>query len=648
MNEKILIISIYLMIAISVSLLMPFFRKENLFDNLKFINPIIVKKFSYGILIISTLFLLILLRDIKLQYIGFILIFTALNQFFKKEYSVINYISILFAFLVLSFLPWWTRTDDGILKINSNQSFKFILLTFLVYFLYKYSKNTIFKNNELLLKIIYLIFSFFVVYIVLFLGTELAINDGNVWHHWGAYVGPAQLVLAGVIPLNDIPVQYGLGPTLLLSQGCKINCWMSMYWFTNIATILFTFVIAWIALLFINTENITLIILTLLTSIIVALLWTSNPSSLTSSISTPSTSGMRFLPGLIMLAWCLKKVKQKDPLIKNAKWGHLIWLLCILWSPEAGLHATAVWVPYFVWTCNTKFTLIGIFKPSLLLFSILIAGLSFFTFIYRLAFNDWPSPIEYIIYLIYPPGAMPVNPTGSLIFAIVTLILWLLAINFSTDKNISNETKKSSWLVSLLFIANFTYYLGRSHDNNILNLMPYLFLVLIATRKISIENGIVQSISTILLSGLIGLMVLFGVGGYKFSVNKLSSSKIYNSELINSFNFKDKKLEETIIILQNTHNEQVEYLSYPYFIASNERNQPWSAIHSAANYFYIPSIIREKYIGRVAKRLKKTGWILYEKDDINAEKFLKDYNKSYYQVSKFNINGYVAIRMKPL
>lgn len=46
-------------------------------------------------------------------------------------------------------------------------------------------------------------------------------EDGGLltlWHHWGAYIGPAEAMLSGVAILRDIPLQYGLGPTLLIGS----------------------------------------------------------------------------------------------------------------------------------------------------------------------------------------------------------------------------------------------------------------------------------------------------------------------------------------------------------------------------------------------------------------------------------------------
>ena len=48
---------------------------------------------------------------------------------------------------------------------------------------------------------------------------------GTVWHHWSVYVGAAEAFLGGAIPFQDYPVQYGMGPTLLVAGLCRGECW---------------------------------------------------------------------------------------------------------------------------------------------------------------------------------------------------------------------------------------------------------------------------------------------------------------------------------------------------------------------------------------------------------------------------------------
>ena len=52
------------------------------------------------------------------------------------------------------------------------------------------------------------------------------------WHHRGAYLSPVYALIGGGTPFRDFPVQYGMGPTLLLAAFCKGSCWSEIYWVT--------------------------------------------------------------------------------------------------------------------------------------------------------------------------------------------------------------------------------------------------------------------------------------------------------------------------------------------------------------------------------------------------------------------------------
>ncbi len=45
-------------------------------------------------------------------------------------------------------------------------------------------------------------------------------------HHWGAFIGSVLHVRAGLVPFRDVPLRYGLGPTLAIAAACEeSDCW---------------------------------------------------------------------------------------------------------------------------------------------------------------------------------------------------------------------------------------------------------------------------------------------------------------------------------------------------------------------------------------------------------------------------------------
>ena len=68
------------------------------------------------------------------------------------------------------------------------------------------------------------------------------------WHHWGAYVGPSEMVRSGARLFRDVPAQYGLGPTVLIAAIGGQGCWLSVYYLAGLSTLLFAAMVAGIAL----------------------------------------------------------------------------------------------------------------------------------------------------------------------------------------------------------------------------------------------------------------------------------------------------------------------------------------------------------------------------------------------------------------
>ena len=67
---------------------------------------------------------------------------------------------------------------------------------------------------------------------------------GTLWHHWSVYVGAAEALLGGAIPFRDYPVQYGMGPTLLLAALCHGECWTGTYIAVAAANLLYLMAMA--------------------------------------------------------------------------------------------------------------------------------------------------------------------------------------------------------------------------------------------------------------------------------------------------------------------------------------------------------------------------------------------------------------------
>ena len=121
----------------------------------------------------------------------------------------------------------------------------------------------------------------------------------------------------------------------------------------------------------------------------------SSPGDVNAPNSYPSGNGLRFLPGVLMLFFCI--YYRKIAFI----FGHLFWILSFVWSPEAGIHSTCVWGPLYLFTYlknkqnNSLFNLV---KGCINLLSIFIFGLIVFILVFYLVFEEIPEIKVYLTY----------------------------------------------------------------------------------------------------------------------------------------------------------------------------------------------------------------------------------------------------------
>lgn len=677
MADKLGLLLAFVLVGLSLSLAIPLYGRTYLFADTPGRTrprsaPLLAARVwpQVGVSLVAVLLLAKLHQVLPMPYLAGSVLLSMAAACMDRQAPWKTAVTVLVGLLIATVLPWWLRQDNWGLSISVPQAAILFVVTAASYWMLTrggVAGAESAPRQRTATRLIYLGFALGVAMFVLSVGQGLVIGDITTWHHWGAYIGPAQMIAAGALPLHDIPLQYGLGPSLILAQSCRIDCWAGMYWLTGLSTIVLTCVFGAIALQFNRSRHPLSVAITLAIVAVSCLLWTTFPPSLKGPIATPSTGGMRFLPGALMLFWVLRQSKSGVSLTSASRWGHLLWLTCILWSPEAGIHATAIWVPYFVWTRTAAGGAKDFVGSTATLVAALLGGMGLMALFYRLFFGDWPLAMEYFTYLLHPPGAMPVNPNGTVWFAIAAMACWFIAFPLgrgnATDDAADASDRRASWLVALLGLANFTYFLGRSHDNNILNLMPCISLLLIATRAIS-GRGVVNTLSTTLLASVVGFTTLFGGANFAAARQEGRLFSFSTDALVASFHRDGpgKSADRTatprdlapgdaavaLNYLRTTYQEPVEVLDRFFLIDSEDKSAPWSALHGPANLALLPTEIRGTYIARIAKRFHSPGWLLYEAGFTDyVPQHLLELDRAYDRTEELDFGTYRAIRYAP-
>jgi len=157
--------------------------------------------------------------------------------------------------------------------------------------------------------------------------------------NYGAYIGPANAVMGGHLPLVDIHCQYGLS---YLIFAFVFKFLLPLSYTAAAAIVSFLDVVFYVIYLLIirkiSKENISIIALGLLTLLFFKLVLPYN------IVYTPSVAGFRFIPPLLLL-FALTTLPERR--ILNL-WTSVALLLCILWSFEVLLYGVITYAAFII------------------------------------------------------------------------------------------------------------------------------------------------------------------------------------------------------------------------------------------------------------------------------------------------------------
>jgi hypothetical protein len=568
------------------------------------------------------------------------------------RFDALAMLASFLALCVSATLPWWQR-QNGSLDISNFKILAFGLVTFVFIRLLITQVQKAENRFPIIWIIVYTLLA-----AILSFSTGIYTNDNallTLWHHWGAYVGPSELLLAGAKIFNDFPVQYGLGPTVLIASLCGNDCWEGMYFIAGFTTLAFSVFIAVMALaLSSNRWPVRLAILALCWA--TCFLWTAYPPDVGSPLTTPSVSGLRFLPVIILITYLFftQQIEHSKPGILIA---HGLWALGGLWSPESMFYVTIVWWPYYLFIRRVhgdfRSRAKGFASAALRLLSLAVGLFLVFNSVFRIIYNEGPTLYGFLAYAMNPPGPMPINPHGAVWFFIFVTIIGIGTLLQLWHRTGDTLSFRRGFLVQLLCYGVFSYFLGRSHDNQLLNIMPFVLLVLL--NVISTAEGRVMPMASAVLSAtFIGWLCLFGWQPWNASLNE-GKLLTFDPKLLRdamSFSNPDTVSKITdagkaIDFLRHNYGEPFTVLDTSLDLERSTSAVPWSAIHGPANFTFIPSQRRQEFLHKTATSLKRAGWLVVAKK-FPADQWLVDFDAAYERTNRIEFGSYYAIRFSPI
>jgi hypothetical protein len=487
---------------------------------------------------------------------------------------------------------------------------------------------------------------------------------GTFWHHWSVFIAPAQTLVAGGVPFIDFPIQYGFGPMILMATGCLWECWSGAHAIIALCNLIFLLSMTGSAILLLQGTARGLAICALVALTVSILMWTTYPPDLLGVLATPSTGGIRFVPLSLLLLFILNKETTEA----RRDWpGHILWIAGIIWSPEAAYFVTLVWWPYLALRDIDKRSitkLLDISGAVLVWAAKSVCSLSLVVIvsaiIFRFLFGQWPSLDGYLAYVKNPPGVLPVNEHGPIWIILSSLVVGFTLIFVSESSN-----RRILMVLINALVAVSAYYLSRSHDNNVLNLFPFVVLLLIGMLRLDLPAAC-ESFGKMMLVAVVLWSATFGLHAWSSAWQAGTASKFGMAEIFDKINIASPSswpaadaaramlapnsppisdAGRALSALFPTGDGSPVLISGMMVLPRQAPARAWTTMTNVANYAPLPPDAIKTFIQRGAQRFERPGWIIV--DRANPGLWL-DLFKSAYDVSEQRqFGGYDAYRLVP-
>ena len=320
--------------------------------------------------------------------------------------------------------------------------------------------------------------------------TELTVIPA--FHHWGVIVGTIDAIRQGAAILWDFPSQYGFLSILSLASLPFASPWTALYVGHGCLVLVASLVLfLLLANAFPGWRG---GILAVLTTVSLTFGLPGSRHLLLTPDVYPSIGAFRFIWCYVLMGLLVLKARYAttNPRPPVAFWtsGTVIWSLSVLWSAESAAFASTMWLPaYAISTAGIGSILQRVKRAAAwMLLPLLCLGLTIaiVTFIYWSHFGHIPDWLLYADYVRSEYFALPMDPQGPawvLLLAIVAAAT--LLVHLELDPSAPATVKSLGYAGFGLMWGVSSYFVGRSHANNVLNLAPFIGLFFAVSAQVA-------------------------------------------------------------------------------------------------------------------------------------------------------------------
>jgi hypothetical protein len=314
-------------------------------------------------------------------------------------------------------------------------------------------------------------------------------------HDGAFFAGTIGLMRQGAWLLWDAPSQYGFLNMALTASIPARSAWQAVYWANS--PLLFASASAVYAALRLTTRGRWGVLFSASLAWAAVLVVPGRVWMLDGPNASPSVGAFRFLWCYALLGWAAvlyarrKAGRPLEP--RELAPGAAFWAIGCLWSFESAIYSSAAAWPVFVLAAaefaaerRRRDAALAVLVPS----AVLAAAVAFIGTYYRLRLGhgpDWRCFAEFPFAFAGGSGALPLNPAGD-----VAVLLWTGVILVALAAVTLKKSPAARWLILpafALFWATSSYFVWRSHENNVLNLIPLWLSALLAAFFASDEDA---------------------------------------------------------------------------------------------------------------------------------------------------------------
>ncbi len=475
------------------------------------------------------------------------------------------------------------------------------------------------------------------------------------WHHWGAYLSSAKSLKAGLAIYGDFPSQYGLGPSSVIVAMSGMGWVSAMFYSVGTLELLFWICISSIGLCTVRRyTRLSPVAWFVCLSITTTTCFVWGRGDVFANF-TPSLAGARYFPTALMAASILYLAPTKCAYDRTGWLLHLVWAFGALWSMESMFMVSLVWWPYYVLIMQPdeapwSVRILSFIVAAMRLCGIALAFALVFLICYYFFYGERPSVSVFLAFAYDVPGALPINLSGPFLVVIFSfcLALWTLVRRFG--RNGIDVDFLRLFCIILFSYAAMAYYIGRSHDTNVLALLPYHSLLLM-----EVAFGNASAFPKYAASGFLALLVGWTVAGqYGVHVDTFVAGLNFNGRelderFIRHFENPSTDRGRAIAYINSRYGEAITAFDYVMSVVVSGPQREWNSYNSTTTYYALRGLVQRHAIRKSKERLRRSGWAITEHagSAIDPKYILGLFANDYDLVEKLNFGTYDAYRFSP-